>query len=69
MALIDTRGHSCPEPVLMVKNELSSGEAHYEVLVDNHTAIENIKRFAAHNGYTVTVANHEEDYMLKLDKK
>lgn len=69
MEIIDTRGHSCPEPVLMVKNELSKGATHYEVLVDNHTALENIKRFATHNGYTIMISEQNEDYVLKLDKQ
>ena len=33
--MIDARGRSCPEPVIMVKKALASKEASYEMMVDN----------------------------------
>lgn len=68
MKTIDARGLSCPEPVIMVKNALASGEAAYEVLVDNVTAKENVTRFATHQGYQVKVEEKGEDYLLHLKK-
>lgn len=68
MRTIDARGLSCPEPVIMTKNALESKEAAYEVLVDNVTAKENVSRFAAHQGYQVTVEEKGEDYLLRLKK-
>ena len=53
MKVIDARGLSCPEPVIMTKNALASEDAAYEVLVDNVTAKENVTRFANHQGYQV----------------
>ena len=56
MKTIDARGLSCPEPVIMTKNALASGEKEYEVLVDNVTAKENVTRFAAHQGYLCEIS-------------
>ena len=68
MKTIDARGLSCPEPVILAKNALSSKEAQYEVLVDNPTAKENVSRFAKHQGYQVTVEEKGEDYILRIKK-
>ena len=66
--LIDARGRACPEPVLMTKNALNSNSEGIEVLVDNITARENIKRFADNLGYQIAVDKKDEDYLLKLFK-
>ncbi len=52
--LVDTRGLSCPQPVLMTLKELkkvSGGEV--AVLADTDTAKENIIRAAQSQGWTV----------------
>ncbi|HAF60544.1 MAG TPA: sulfurtransferase TusA family protein [Bacillota bacterium] len=65
---IDARGRACPEPVLMTKKALSANPEGVEILVDNVTAMENIKRFATNQGYQVTVEEQGEDYLLKITK-
>jgi TusA-related sulfurtransferase len=66
--LIDARGRACPEPVLMTKRALDSNSQGIEVLVDNITARENIRRFADNLGYQIIVDKKGEDYLLKLFK-
>ena len=66
--LIDARGLSCPQPVLLTKKALDKGGAAYEVLVDNGTAKENVTRFAQIAGYKVSVAEDGDDYRLTLTK-
>ena len=66
--LIDARGLSCPQPVLLTKKALDEGGAAYEVLVDNGTAKENVTRFAQNAGYKVSVAEDGDDYRLTLTK-
>ena len=68
MKIIDARGLSCPEPVIMTKNAMASKEAAYEVLVDNVTAKENVSRFARHQGYQVQVKEQGEDFLLQITK-
>lgn len=68
MKKVDARGLSCPEPVIMTKNAMASGEAAYEVLVDNVTAKENVSRFAVHQGYKVQVKEQGDDFLLEIKK-
>lgn len=65
---IDARGLSCPQPVILTKQALQSGESDYEVIVDNGTAKENVTRFATNAGYKVSVAEQDGDYHLQLKK-
>lgn len=66
--IIDARGLSCPQPVILTKQALQSGEASYEVIVDNGTAKENVTRFATNAGYKVAVTEQDGDYHLQLKK-
>ncbi len=67
--MIDARGLACPMPVLMVQKEVSrSSPGSLEVMVDNHSARENVRRFAEGTGYTVAVAEENGDYRLTLTK-
>ena len=66
--IVDACGRSCPEPVLLTKKALASKGDHYEVLVDNVTAKENVTRFANNAGYTVSVSQEEDVYRLSLTK-
>lgn len=68
MITVDARGLSCPEPVIMTKNAMESREAAYEVLVDNPTSRENVTRYAEHQGYKVSVTQHEDDYTLSITR-
>ncbi len=68
MTTVDARGLSCPQPVLMTKKALESGEKAYEVLVDNATAKENVTRFATNSGYKVSVSEKGDDYVLSIKK-
>jgi TusA-related sulfurtransferase len=66
--VIDARGYGCPEPVLMTKKGLAKNPEGLEVLVDNNTAKENIKRFAGNQGYSVDVEKQNNDFLLKITK-
>jgi tRNA 2-thiouridine synthesizing protein A len=64
--IIDTRGLSCPQPVLMTLSEikeLSSGEI--EVVVDNDVSRENVNRAATNAGWQLTeVKEQNGEYRL-----
>ena len=67
--MVDTRGYSCPMPVVMVKNEIEKTKAsHIEVMTDNNVSTENITRFAQSNGYTVNTSKEGQDFKLILKK-
>lgn len=67
--MIDARGRSCPEPVIMIKKAMASGATSYEMTVDNQVAVENITRFVQHNGYTASVTESGDDFVLQITKK
>lgn len=68
MKTIDARGLSCPEPVVLTRNAMMSGEAAYEVIVDNNTSKENVTRYAEHQGYKVVVTDNDGEYTLSITK-
>lgn len=68
MKILDARGLSCPEPVIMIRKAMMSKENAYEITVDNVTSRENVTRYAEHQGYTVTVAENGGEYTLSIRK-
>lgn len=66
--MIDARGRSCPEPVIMIKKAMSTKEPSYEMVVDNRTALENVSRYVKHNGYQVDYEEKGEDFFLKIHR-
>ena len=66
--MIDARGLSCPEPVIMIKKAMVSKEKEYEIIVDNRTSLENVTRFAEHSGYEVDYTRNGEEYRLRIYK-
>lgn len=65
MNQIDTRGYSCPEPVLMTRKALEKGTP-LVVLVDNETPLENIRRFATNMGYSVVWKEVGSDFEVTI---
>ncbi|MGN0983836.1 MAG: sulfurtransferase TusA family protein [Gemmiger sp.] len=68
MKLLDARGLSCPEPVIMIRKAMMAGGDGYQMVVDNVTARENVTRYAEHQGYTVTVEAADGEFTLTMKK-
>ena len=67
--MVDTRGLSCPMPVIMVQKEIKkSSPATLEVLAAAKVAVENITRLAQSSGYKVSVSEDGLDYKMTLSK-
>lgn len=66
--LIDARGLSCPEPVIMIRKAMASKEECYEMVVDNNVSKENVTRYATHQGYQVEVEEKGGEYCLHIRK-
>ena len=64
--VVDARGRSCPEPVLMTKKALAQQSGRLQVLVDNQVAVDNITRFAQSKGLAVRVENKGSDFQLTI---
>lgn len=69
--LVDARGLSCPQPVIMTLNRIKEAkEGEIVVLVDTETARENVSRAARSKGWTVAeIQSEEEGYRLTLKKE
>lgn len=70
IVVIDTRGLSCPQPVLETKRAIeASGGDQFRVLVDNVTSRENVSRFARNQGFSVDVKDDGANtYELSLKR-
>lgn len=66
--MIDARGLSCPQPVLMLSNAIKSNENAYEIMVDNNVAKENVSRFATNAGFQIEIVEDKGDFLIKLKK-
>ncbi len=68
--IVDARGLSCPQPVLLAMSkmkELESGQI--EVMVSNEVSKENISRAAKGKGWAITEVREDADeYCLVLRK-
>ena len=62
--IVDARGLSCPQPVILSKNAIDKGNFPVEVLVDSTTSCENVKRMAEKNGCKVTLDEENGEYKL-----
>ncbi|PKM70372.1 MAG: SirA family protein [Firmicutes bacterium HGW-Firmicutes-18] len=68
MNRIDTRGMSCPQPVLMTKKALDKNPEGLEIIVDNNTAKGNVERFLKTSGYTIRITEDGEDFILEASR-
>lgn len=68
MNKIDTCGMSCPQPVLMTKKALDKNPNGVDIIVDNNTAKENVKRFLKNSGYTMSVKEDGDIFIIEARK-
>ena len=66
--LVDARGFSCPQPVIMTRNAIQEGAFPIEVLVETVTSRENVRRASEKLGCTVEVETLEDEYKLTLTR-
>lgn len=60
--IVDARGLSCPQPVLMTLDAIASGaDNEIQVLVDNEASKENVARAAENKGCQVKNIQEEDD--------
>lgn len=57
---VDARGLNCPQPVILAKKALEENE-NIVVIVDNKTAMENVRRLGAKLGCSVEIENSGEN--------
>lgn len=60
--IIDARGLSCPQPVIMTLNEIKKTQkGDIIIMVDTDTAKENVSRASETQGWTVADVQPEDD--------
>jgi TusA-related sulfurtransferase len=69
-SLVDARGLSCPQPVLMTLDEIKKiNKGEIEILVDTDTSKENVSRAAENQHWQVTeILEEGEGYRVKICK-
>lgn len=67
MRTIDTRGLSCPQPLVLFHQAIAENAADpLDVLVDNEASLENVTRVAEKKGWNV-VAHKEGEGVFRLE--
>jgi TusA-related sulfurtransferase len=68
--IVDARGLSCPQPVLMTLDEMKKqSQGEIEVLVDTDTSKENVSRAAESQGWQVkNIQEEREEYRILIGK-
>lgn len=68
MQIVDTRGLSCPQPVIETKKAIDAKAVELQVLVDTIAAKENVSRYAKTAKFSVSTAETEYGWTLELKK-
>lgn len=67
--IIDARGRSCPEPIIMTKDEIDkNGSRSFKILVDTQVAVENITRFVEGKGYNTSIDEVNGEFHLNIQR-
>lgn len=69
--IVDARGLSCPQPVLMTLEEIKKlNKGEIEILVDTDTSKENVSRAAESRKWQVQeILEEGEGYRIKIKKE
>ncbi len=68
MKIVDARGKTCPQPVILTKNEVDAGELEITIIVDNETSRQNVLKFGTKLNYKCEVENKEDGTYIKMIK-
>jgi len=68
--IVDARGLSCPQPVLLALNEMKKIEkGEIVILIDTDTSKENVSRAATSQGWTLkSVESEGNGYRISISK-
>ncbi|HEX3011235.1 MAG TPA: sulfurtransferase-like selenium metabolism protein YedF [Syntrophomonadaceae bacterium] len=67
--IIDARGLTCPQPVILTKRAMDQGDKDELVtIVDNDAALENVSKLGKSQGYDVNVEEQDQTYYIRMNK-
>ena len=67
MVVVDCKGLSCPEPVILTKKALKENKE-IQIVVDNRVPMENISRYARAIGVEPVVEEKSGEWLISLKK-
>ncbi|NKQ41227.1 MAG: hypothetical protein HF962_06625 [Sulfurovum sp.] len=67
--VIDTSGLSCPQPVVMVLEEIEKGTEKFEIILDNECSCENVSRLVEKYGFEKETTQKDTLNIFKITKK
>lgn len=68
MKEVDARGLSCPLPVMRTEEALVDGATELRVLVDSGTAKQNVANMLKDAGFSVEIAETDEEWAISARK-
>lgn len=70
MKIVDTRGLTCPAPLIRTRQGLTETQAgeSMQVIIDNPTSLNNIKRYLSDNGIAFTVKEEGNNWILTVNR-
>ena len=66
--IIDARGLSCPQPVVLVRKAISDGLTDLNILVSSDVARENVLRTLKNSGLQSEVTIAGDDFIIKASR-
>jgi len=66
MKIVDARGKTCPQPVIMTKREIDLGENQITVIVDNETAKQNVIKLGTKLNYGYNESIKEDGIYITI---
>jgi len=60
MIEVDTRGLSCPQPIVMVLQQIRKGNREFDVLMDSQASLENVARLLRKHDLKYKTTEKEE---------
>jgi TusA-related sulfurtransferase len=66
--VIDARGLSCPQPVVLAKKAITQGLSSFEVLVSSEVAKENVLRLLKSNNMKTELTGSGDDIIIRAAK-
>ncbi|MCL2854796.1 MAG: sulfurtransferase TusA family protein [Defluviitaleaceae bacterium] len=65
MTILDARGISCPEPMVMLKQALNN-QRELTLMLDSKNALANCEEYAKKQNCTVTIKTEGDEYELHI---
>jgi len=68
MKIVDARGKTCPQPVILTKKEADNGELEITTIVDNETSKQNVLKFGTKLNYKCEVEDKADGTYIVMTK-